>query len=219
MLNRRRMRQSRIGSAKIFRYLRMQHRETFNMQFVNYRLMPWDAQLRIVAPVKVRIDYHALRDERRAVAIIAAQVFVRMTNRIAKQCIVPAEEPVDRLGVWINQQLGRIETLPAIRIVRPVHPIAISQARLGPLQIDMPAGISLLGNSYSVGLAILAAIVIEAQLHAGRVFAEQRKVNPRPVPVRTLRIGIPGHRSHRTVHRSKTPRPSERNRSTLSKKS
>src|SRR4029077_746756 len=156
------MRQSRVGAAKIFRYLRMQHREAFHMQLVNYRLMPWNAQLRIVAPVKVRIDYHALRDERRAVAIVAAQVFVRMTNRVAEQCIVPAEEPVDRLGVWINQQLGRIETLPVVWIVRPIHPIAISQARLGPLQIDMPARISLLGNSYSIGLAILVAIVIDA---------------------------------------------------------
>src|SRR6266481_3760253 len=92
-----------------------------------------------------------------------------------------------------------------------MDPIAISQTRLGALQIDMPARIGLLGNRYSIGLAILIAIVVEAQLHASRVLAEQRKVNARSVPVRTLRIRIPGHRSQRTVHRSKTPRPLERN--------
>jgi hypothetical protein len=66
------MRQAGIGATQIGRYLRMQHRKALDVQFVNYRLVPRDVQLRIVAPVEVGIDHNALRDERRTVAIVAA---------------------------------------------------------------------------------------------------------------------------------------------------
>src|SRR5258708_27781729 len=97
------MRQSGIGAPQISRYLWMQLCEAFDMQLVNYRLVPWDVQLGVVAPVKVGIDDDAFWDERRAISIVAAQVFVGMPDRIAEQSIVPAEEPVDRLGIGVNQ--------------------------------------------------------------------------------------------------------------------
>src|ERR1700691_5349901 len=117
------MRQSGVGAAQIGRYLRMLHRKALDVQLVNYRLVPRDVQLGIVAPVEERIDDHALWDEGRAVAIVAAQVPLRMTDRVAEQRIVPAQEPVDRLGIGVYQQLRRIETLSIVRIVRPMNPI------------------------------------------------------------------------------------------------
>ena len=198
------MRQAGIGAAQIGRYLRMQHRKALDVQLVNYRLVPRDVQLGIVAPVEVGIDDYALRDERRTVAIVAAQVFVGMTDRVAEQRIVPAQEPVDGLGIGINQQFRRIETMPVVRIVGSVHPIAVSQTRLHALQIDMPDTIGLFGNRYSRGFQIFVAIIVETKLYAGRVFAEQRKVYARPIPVRPLRVRVPGHRSDCAIHRTTT---------------
>src|ERR1700736_5928149 len=97
------MRQPCIRAAQVGRYLRMQHRKALDVQLVDYRLMPWDVQLGIVAPVEVRIDDYALRDEPRTVAIVAAQVFVGMTDRVAEQRIVPAQEPVYRFGIGVNE--------------------------------------------------------------------------------------------------------------------
>src|ERR1700722_15953577 len=85
IVNRRGMREPGVGTALVGRYLGMQHREAFDMQFVNYRLVPRDVQQGIIAPVKVGIDDYAFWNERRAVAIVAAQVFVRMADRIAEQ--------------------------------------------------------------------------------------------------------------------------------------
>src|SRR5258708_20102320 len=123
MFNRGRMRQPGIGAKQSGRDLRMPHREAFDVQLVNYRFVPWDVQLGIIAPVKVAIDDDALRDERSAVAIVAAKIFVGTTDLIAKQGIVPAEEPVYRLGVRANQQFPRIETVAIVPIVPSVNPI------------------------------------------------------------------------------------------------
>src|ERR1700693_1118737 len=157
------MRQSRVGAAQIGRYLRMQHREALDVQLINDRLVPRDVQLGIVAPVKKRIDDYALWDEGRAVAIVAAQVPFGMTDRVAEQRIVPAEEPVDRLSIGVDQQLRRIETLPVVRIVRTIDPIAIPQTGLRALQIDMPEAVRLFGNRYSASLQLFVAIIVKTE--------------------------------------------------------
>src|SRR3984885_3009164 len=166
------MRQSRISAAEIGWYLRMQHRKALDVQLVNYRLVPRDVQLGIVAPIEERIDDHALWDEGRAVAIVAAQVRVGMTDHVSEQRIVPAQKPVDRLGIRVYQQLRRIEALPFVRIVRSMDPIAVPQTRLGALQIDMPDAVGLLGDRDSAGLQIFVAIIVKTELYASRVFAE-----------------------------------------------
>jgi hypothetical protein len=127
-----------------------------------------------------------------------------MTDRVAEQRIVPAQESVDRSGIWIDQQFRRIEAMPVVRIVRSVHPIAVPQTRLHALQIDMPDAIGLFGNRYSGGFQMFVAIIIETEIYAGRAFAEKRKVYARPIPVRPLRIRVPGHRSYCAIHRTTT---------------
>src|ERR1700685_2056345 len=110
-----------------------------------------------------------------------------MTDGVAEQRIVPAQEPVDRLGVRIHQQLGRIETMPIVRIVGTVDPVSVSQARLHALHIDMPDAVGLFGDSYPMSFQIFVAVIEQTELDASSIFAEQRKVHSRSVPVGTLR--------------------------------
>src|SRR5271170_2110846 len=133
-----------------------------------------------------------------------------MTDRVAEQRIVPAQEPVDRLGIRINQQLGGIEAMPIVWIVGTVDPISVSQARLHALHVDMPDAVRLFGDCYPMSFEILIAVIEQTELDAGSIFAEQRKVHSRSVPVCTLRIRIAGHRSDCAVHSTRS-RPGLRN--------
>jgi len=49
--------------------------------------------------------------------------------------------------------------MPIPGIARSVHPIAVSQTRLRPPQLDVPDTVGLLGNRYSRGLQILVTII------------------------------------------------------------
>ena len=51
-----------------------------------------------------------------------------MADRIAEQRVAPLDRAGDRLGVRIEQQLGRIESMTFARRVRPVHPITVKLA-------------------------------------------------------------------------------------------
>jgi len=67
---------------------------------------------------------------------------------------MPCQGPRDRLGIRVEEELGRIEAVPVLGLVRPVHPVAVQEAgpRLG--QVDVPHLVRLLLHADPVALAL-----------------------------------------------------------------
>ena len=70
-----------------------------------------------------------------------------MAERVPEDQLVPAHVPVDGLGIGIDEQLGRVETVTAFRLVGAVHAIAVALARTEARDIDVPDQIGLLCNA------------------------------------------------------------------------
>ena len=49
-----------------------------------------------------------------------------VANDIAILCIAPSDVAMKGLGVGINQQFVGIEAMPRLRLIRPVHPVAVA---------------------------------------------------------------------------------------------
>ena len=162
----------------------MAHGETFYMQLVDDRLVPRRRRRRIVSPAERRIDDHALGHSRRAVLFVARKILIGMTDGVAEQRVAPLNRAGDRLGVGIQKQLGRIESMTFAGLVRPVHPITVKLPRPCFGQVEMPNLVRLLGHRDRASPAALAARVEKTKLDLCRVLGEQRKINPRAIPSR-----------------------------------
>ena len=77
----------------------------------------------VVAPVEVRVVHDRPGHERRAVVVVA-RVLVAEVVREAR--LVPVDLALDRLGVRVEQQLGRVAPLAALRLPRAVDPVAVA---------------------------------------------------------------------------------------------
>src|SRR4029453_15817342 len=88
-------------------------RETFHVQLIQNGFVPWRARGAIVLPRKSGVHDLSQRREAR-----------RGAFRI-KNGGVPAQIARDQFGVWIEQNLARIESVPARWLVRPVNAVAV----------------------------------------------------------------------------------------------
>ena len=71
--------QARVGAAQLLGHRGMQLGEALDMRLIDDRVDPTAPALRsrLTLPIEVRIDHHALRHERRAVALIEGQCRLR----------------------------------------------------------------------------------------------------------------------------------------------
>jgi hypothetical protein len=88
-------------------------RETFDVQLIQNGVVPWGVRGAIVLPCKNRVHDLSQGGEGR-----------RVTFRI-KNRGVPAQIARDQFGVWIEQNLARIESVPARWLVRPMNAVAV----------------------------------------------------------------------------------------------
>ena len=165
------------------------------MQLVDDRLVPRRRRRRIIAPAERRIDDDALGHPHRAVFFVAREVLIRMADRIAEQRVAPLDRAGDRLGVRIEQQLGRIESMTFARRVRPVHPITVKLPRPCFRQVKMPNLVRLLGHE-NPSLRLRLRRVEKTKLDLCRVLGEQRKINPRAIPIRAEGVRFAGPDFH-----------------------
>ena len=135
VLDHRRCRQSRVAAAQLRRHLGVAQRQAAHVRLVDQRLVVGGARLPVVGPVEVRVDHHAARHERRAVAGVHRR---RITGLVGKQRRVPAQPALDGLAVGVQQQLGRVAAVAAGRVIGPVHPVAVALAGADAGQVAVP---------------------------------------------------------------------------------
>src|SRR5439155_5085319 len=85
------------------------------------------------------------------------------------------------------EQLGRVEAVAVLRLVGPVHAIAVARPRADAGQEAVPVQRRALAQ---VDPRLVVVAVEEAQLHALGVLREQREVGPVPVPGRAEGEGL-----------------------------
>src|ERR1700759_5084385 len=113
-------------------------RNAAHLQFEYDCFFPRGLRAPIFTPGKGGFDDPALRDVARVVTPVERQILPRTPKSVAEDCVSPAETPLQRFGVWVDQQLVRIEPMPIRRIKGPVNTIAVKQIRSSVRQIGMP---------------------------------------------------------------------------------
>src|SRR5208283_5538052 len=90
-----------VSAAQFAGNFRMAPGETFDVNLVNDRFVPGDAQVAVRAPVEGVINHYTLGHQAGAVALVEAEVGLRVTNLVAEQRIIPLQGPVDgfRIGI------------------------------------------------------------------------------------------------------------------------
>ena len=181
--------QPRVRAPQGARDLRVPGRESLDVQLVDDGLVPRRPGAAILSPPEGRIDGHRPRHVWSAVAVIRREISGGIAELVAEERGMPCQGPRDRLGIRVEEELGRIEAVPVLGLVRPVHPVAVQEAgpRLG--QVDVPHLVRLLLHADPVALALRILGIEQAEVHGRRVLAEEREIDTRAVPGRPERVG------------------------------
>src|SRR5258708_10252400 len=182
------------------------------VDLVDDRLVELDIRGPVVAPVEVRVVYDRPRHEGGAVVVVARALVAEV---VGKARLVPVDLALDGLGVRIEEQLGRVAPLAALRRPGPVDPVAVALPGSDGRQIRVPAErIDLLQAE-----PLLAALVVEqAELDSIGGLREQREGPPPASPRRPEGVGAsrprlappspcsPSHRGARAATPAVMPR-------------
>jgi hypothetical protein len=179
-----RMRQTGIGPAQLYRNVGMAHRQSPHVCLVDHRLVIRPAWRAIDAPVEVGIDHHAFGEVRRRVGGVDR---VRVSPLVPEQRFIPGHRPVDRFGVWIQEQLGRIAAQPRRRVMRTVHTVGIPLPRADAGQITVP---NKSVNLWQLDLPLTARLIEQTQHHAIRDLGEHREIRASAVIGSTKWVSI-----------------------------
>src|SRR5947199_7996112 len=155
------VRQSRVSSPQFLGDVRVSDRKTFNVRFINYRLVRLRARMSVIAPIEKRIDHHRLWHERRAVFIIGSTV--RIVEEMGKDRLVPLHLAFNRPRVRIEQQLGRIAAMSFRWGPGSVDSKAVALARPEIGQIAVPAKASYLRQFEP---CLISLFVEQAKFHS-----------------------------------------------------
>jgi hypothetical protein len=188
-----------IRPADLLGHVGMAHRQPLDVRLIDDRLVVAVPRRAVLAPVEERVGDHREHRVPERVDLVGhgRQTELRIVEGVAEQRLVAAHLPVDGLGVWVQQQLGRVAAMPVCRVVGAVDAVAVALARLHRRQIDVPDERVVLGH-LDAGLG--AVIGDEAQLDTISDLGEQREVDPRPVVGRTEGVGLSGPDLHRHLH-------------------
>ena len=126
----------------------MLHREALDVGLVDHAVGQRRVRRAVVLPVEARVDDDALRDRRRVVGVVRRQVVVLAARRDVRVdvALVEQDRPVDRLRVRVQQQLGGVEAMAALRVVGPVDAVAVALAGVHAGQVAVPVERGALGQ-------------------------------------------------------------------------
>ena len=159
--------ESGVGAAQVRRHFGVAHRQSAHVRLVDDGVVPGNTRRTVIAPGEGGIDHAALRRAGRAVAAVEGQVRLGVPGAIAEVRVAPLQRSLQVLGVGLDQELVRIETVAALGIVRPVHAIAVQQARTCLRKVDMPVVVGALAQLDALDF-VPAGTVEQAQLDLGR---------------------------------------------------
>ena len=177
-----RVRETEVLAAQVFRHFGMALRKALDVRLVNDRVAPGHARRAILAPVERAIDDAALGHTGSAVGVRRAIVVARLG---AEKRVVPYERALQCQRARIDEQLVRIEAMPVLRVVGPMHAVAVEHSRSAEAggQETVP---DIPGTRWQLETRDLrAALGIEqAQFDAFGVRREHRKIGAATGPVR-----------------------------------
>ena len=183
------MRDRRLGgeagvrAAQVVAHVGRQLGEAFDVRLVDDGLGPRRVGRRVVLPVEVRIDDDALRD--RIDVVFVVHLGVVAAGDVGEDVRrVPEDRPFDRLRIRVDEQLVRVETVPARRVVRPVDAVAVALSRPDAGDVAVPVVRGVVGE---LDACLGAVLVEQAELDALGVLGEEREVRPFAVPRRSER--------------------------------
>jgi hypothetical protein len=116
----------------------MAHREALDVGLVDDGVAERDPREPVALPVEGLVGDDGARDGVDVVLVVGLEVVVvAAAGRRVGQDVgpLPADLALDRLGVRIDEQLGRVEAVPLLGRVRSVDPVAVALA-----DPDAPAG-------------------------------------------------------------------------------
>ena len=177
----RRAGEARVGAAQLLGHVGVEHGHALDVGLVDDRLVQRRARVAVVVPVEVRVGDDGLGHERRAVVVVAA---VGVAEVVREHGLVPLDLALERLGVGVEQQLGRVAAVAVLGRVGAVDAEAVALARADVGEVAVPAEGRRLGQ---VDARLGAVLVEQAQLDALGDLAEQREVGAAPVVVRAER--------------------------------
>jgi hypothetical protein len=161
------------------------------MRLIDDRVFPGDARPAIRAPGEGRVHHHRLGHAARIVTPVEREVAAGGTHAIGKMGVTPDKPSGQRLGVRVDQELVRVETEAALRLVGAIYAIAITLHRHHVAHIAVPDVFGALRQRDTFQLA--PALVIEqAELDLGGLRREQREIGAAAIPGGPQRIGRAG---------------------------
>jgi hypothetical protein len=158
----------------------MELRDALHVQLVDDRLRPGHVRSLVAAPVEAAVDDDALGNTPCVVAIVVEH---------RRACV---RLSFDRVRVGIDEELVRVEAMPALRSVGALDAEPVTLPRPCTGNVPVPDERSPL---LEAKLALDAELVEQTQQNARRVLRVEREVRALSVPGRTLweRSSRPNH--------------------------
>jgi hypothetical protein len=124
------------------------------------------------------------------------EVLVRPADLVGEHGVAPLDRPRDRLRVRVDEELRGVEAVALVRVVRPMHAVAVVLAGAHVGQVAVPHLVGALRHADLVRLLRVVRVVEEAQLHPRRVLREEGEVDAFAVPRRAEGVLLSGPHSH-----------------------
>ena len=196
MLDRRRVRESRVRAAEPLGDARVEHGEAAHVQLVDHRVGPGRLGAPVVHPLVVRgavVDDHALGDVRGGVAVVPDRVGDMLLRPVAHMAVDlggQREVAVDRTGVRVEQQLRRVPAGARPGVPATVDPESVALAgtdvrheavpdlmgQLGQRQTGLRTARAALGVPAGVTRPPVRPAVEEAQFDRLRAARPEREI-------------------------------------------
>src|ERR1700761_5310411 len=130
------MRHARKRSSQLFGDLRETLGKPLYMELVNNGIIIRHLRRLIVFPIEMMIDHDGLGRNRRIIPVVEREIV--LADGIAEQCIVPFTYRANTFCIRIEQDLGRVKTMPVLRFIWTVDAISIECAGFEIGDIAMP---------------------------------------------------------------------------------
>ncbi|OPZ23348.1 MAG: hypothetical protein BWZ01_03195 [Deltaproteobacteria bacterium ADurb.BinA179] len=182
----RRVRECGIRAPDSLGDVRVSAGEPLDVDFIDDCLVERTPYGSVFGPVEVRIHHH--RPWCKGSAVAHLDMIGLLHETVGKHCRIPPDLSFDRPGVWVEQELGRIEPEARKGVPGAVYPKPVPLPRSCARQVDVPAVGGHLGK---IQAGLFSGVVEKAELNPLSRFRENGEVRSEPVECCTQRIRFP----------------------------